>query len=431
MNRGSLIWMSALTAACSSVLGLDDLEYERRPDASAGLGAIGGSAGADAAAGMGGTSGMGGSSGVSGSAGAGGTSGGSSGGTGGASAGMGGTGGATGGTGGSSGGTGGASGGTGGSSGGAGGTGGSSGAVGASCTGLAADCGPSSNESCCASLPLPAGSLLMGRKTDDCSNFPNGCSDGCPFAATCDADEQPEHSVQVSAFSLDKYEVTVGRFRKFVQAYPGNKPAPGAGAVAGITGSGWQSAWDAKLPTDQPNLIVDLQCSGFSTYTTTVGANETKAVNCVSWYQAFAFCVWDGGRLPTEAEWEYAAAGGDENRLFPWGSAAATCSHANSSGCVLAIDHVGKRPPGAGRWQHLDLAGNVAEWGLDWYASDWYMNAAATGANVANLTAAAGRVLRGGWFSYMPVDIRAAARDTTLDYHKGINRSGLRCARAP
>ncbi len=49
------------------------------------------------------------------------------------------------------------------------------------------------------------------------------------------------------------------------------------------------------------------------------GTNETYAINCMTWYEAFAFWVWAGGRLPIEAEWEYAAAGGDENRLYPWG----------------------------------------------------------------------------------------------------------------
>jgi len=101
--------------------------------------------------------------------------------------------------------------------------------------------------------------------------------------------------------------------------------------------------------------------------------NEAFAINCVGWHLAFSFCIWDGGRLPTEAEWEYAAAGGEENRLFPWGAAEPTSiEFANAlvgNGFNLAGPRVevGRAQAGAGRWGHLDLGGGMLEWVFDKY----------------------------------------------------------------
>src|SRR5205085_368808 len=88
---------------------------------------------------------------------------------------------------------------------------------------------------------------------------------------------------------------------------------------------GWQKAWNARLPPDRQALIGSLACySSYATWRDVGDASdeETRPINCVSWYVAEAFCIWDNGRLPTDAEWELAAAGGSELRLYPWGDAA-------------------------------------------------------------------------------------------------------------
>ena len=284
-------------------------------------------------------------------------------------------------------------------------------------------------ESCCTSIAVPRGTFKMGRGTESCTN----CTAGCPGGVTCNADETPEHDVTVSAFSLDKYEVTVGRFRRYVDAYDalGAPPPANSGAHPNIPGTGWQADWNGNLPADTATLQAAIQCQ--APYYTWGKGNEQLPIGCASWHLALAFCIWDGGRLPTEAEWEYAAAGGDENRLYPWASSLApSCSLANYSNCVSTnVAPVGSYASGQGRWGHLDLAGNLLEWTFDWYSDLWYSNTSATGTDVANVTPSSYRIFRGGsWGDYY--DLRAARRTydavAPASYHAQL---GLRCARSP
>jgi formylglycine-generating enzyme required for sulfatase activity len=124
-------------------------------------------------------------------------------------------------------------------------------------------------------------------------------------------------------------------------------------------------------------------CSPDNTWTATPGNNENLPLNCVNWFEAYAFCIWDGGFLPTALEWEYAAAGGDQQREYPWGATdpgtnnqfaifggdGGTCYYPSLGKCdyntVANIAPVGFASAGAGRWGHLDLAGNLSEWALD------------------------------------------------------------------
>jgi sulfatase modifying factor 1 len=133
-----------------------------------------------------------------------------------------------------------------------------------------------------------------------------------------------------------------------------------------------------------------------------------------------------------EAEWEYAAAGGAENRLVPWGGTAAPdCSHMIYAGCPnQGVRTVGSVPAGAGRWGHLDLAGNLWEFTVDEFAS-WTSAPCTDCANVAFSSLTSNRVIRGGDFRESYIGIaRAAVRQVLPAQSIGYN-IGFRCARQP
>src|SRR5262249_16780847 len=84
---------------------------------------------------------------------------------------------------------------------------------------------------------------------------------------------------------------------------------------------GWDSAWNAYLLKTETEWDSAFLCSmDYTTWISLADASEMHPINCVNWYRAYAFCIWDGGFLPSEAEWNYAAAGGSEQRRYPWGN---------------------------------------------------------------------------------------------------------------
>ena len=278
----------------------------------------------------------------------------------------------------------------------------------------------------CETLPIPGGTFLLGRSEDG--------TDACPENMTCNDDELPETEVTIGGFYLDKYEVTVARIRKFVDAYQmGWRPLPGEGAHPKIEGSGWQADFDDQLPAGNEftsSLNCAVSSSDFVPWSDTPQGKEDYPANCLDFYTAYAFCIWDGGRLPTEAEWEYAAAGGDENRLYPWGQDAPTeeiispgCT--NLSVCPLPV---GSSPLGKARWGQEDMGSSWEEWTRDSYASDAYSQITeATSINPAQLAESNAHILRGGTSAF-DGDNRTALRISATD---GISsfRFGVRCAR--
>jgi formylglycine-generating enzyme required for sulfatase activity len=169
---------------------------------------------------------------------------------------------------------------------------------------------------------------------------------------------------------------------------------------------GWDIAWNDSLPLSAAGLT-RASCGSFGTFTVNPSVNENRPMNCINWYEAYAFCIWDGGRLPTEAEWNYAAAGGSAQREYPWG---ATVPEGNANlavyGCYYAsinggctgpqnIAPVGSVSAGNGKWGQSDLAGNLWEWAEDWYASP-YVDPCN---DCSNSTTATHRVVRSGSYS--------------------------------
>jgi sulfatase modifying factor 1 len=316
------------------------------------------------------------------------------------------------------------------------------------------DCAPDGG-SCCAGSILPEGNLLRSY-------------DGITPGYT-----NPSFLATVGSLWLDKYEITVGRYRRFVNAVVGGwQPAAGSGKhshlnaglglqVAGVQGAneaGWDTSWNATLSTTADAWNTALACDPVAqTWTSTAGANEDLPANCMTWYEAYAFCIWDGGFLPSEAEWNYAASGGAEQRVYPWSvpatSATIDCSHANYYGAMMGTDScvspdidatddftgmtnaVGSESPeGDGKWGQSDLAGNVFEWNLDWYAP--YVVPCSNCASLTDAsmddasTTAATRVIRGGAFDNQATFLLASVRKS---YGPASRTSsvGARCARAP
>jgi formylglycine-generating enzyme required for sulfatase activity len=252
-----------------------------------------------------------------------------------------------------------------------------------------------------------------------------------------------DYPAMVSTFCLDKYEITVGRFRAFVKAGMGaqsNPPVTGVGAHASIERSGWDANWNAMLPQSTDALVAAVKCNlTFQVWTDEPGANENRPMNCITWYEAMAFCAWDGGYLPTEAEWNYAATGGDQQRAYPWSSPAASlavdgsyasyndgidCVGDGMSGCTLTdLVPVGMKPKGNGRWGQSDLAGNVYEWTLDWDTE--YVTPCT---DCAALTTPPYRIRRGGDFGDPTRYLRAGDRNGD-DPKTRAGYIGARCGR--
>jgi formylglycine-generating enzyme required for sulfatase activity len=268
-------------------------------------------------------------------------------------------------------------------------------------------------ESCCVSLAVPTQSFTLGGSV-----------------------ESPSAAATVSGYSLDKYEVTVGRFRAFISAYDAwrsaGNPVAGAGVHPLIADSGWSRDWSLEETAAQIDSQAGVQCSSLS-QTFTVGSAELP-INCVTWLEAFAFCIWDGGRLPTEAEWEAAASGGDEGWPFPWGTsepdasrAAYDCTGDGSAAQDCAITDildVGSKSAGAGRWGHQDLAGNVWEW-----VRDSYQAYPAIARDYANVTDVAYRTIRGSGWASEANDLRSPIRYNSLPTARR-SEFGFRCAGA-
>jgi formylglycine-generating enzyme required for sulfatase activity len=276
-----------------------------------------------------------------------------------------------------------------------------------SCPVNAGDQAKCGTESCCKSLLVPGGTFKRSFDGDEYSDD--------TFPAT------------VSAFVLDKFEVNVGRFRPFVNAYSELNLSNGDGKSPHIADDkGWSTSF--TRPADKDALIAELKCDAAATWSDDAIVNNELPINCVSFAVAYAFCIWDGGRLPTEAEWNFAAAGGDLQRAYPWarpeGEEPITTEHANWGSADAGPLNVGSKPLGNARWGQADMASNVREWVLDYY-NDEYRTPCV---DCLRASAEDERSLRGGAWT-MAADGLLVSLRSSLEPITRRNVVGFRCAR--
>jgi formylglycine-generating enzyme required for sulfatase activity len=264
---------------------------------------------------------------------------------------------------------------------------------------------------------IPAGRFRMGSPASEVGRYDN---------------EGPQHEVVVrSPFALGRYHVTVGEYRAFATATGRGD----GGQCATWNGTQWQ--YQTGLGWRNP---------GFS-------QTDRDPVVCVSWEDGQAYAQWLSGRtgrgyrLPTEAEWEYAARGGTTTRWW-WGeSEAGQCGAANgadqsareavpgTSGWVFAPCRDGfayTSPVGrfaANRFGLSDMGGNAWQWVVDCYVAGY--SGASADATVANFGGdCASRALRGGSWNYGPQSSRSASRSWDGPWNRNAS-NGFRLARSP
>ena len=228
------------------------------------------------------------------------------------------------------------------------------------------------------------------------------------------AHEQPIHNVTLDSFYLDQYEVSVGQYAQFLNEFVGvNRYATGCGGF----------------------LCLKTQFEGVDSVMTTnntghIGLGETEdwPVNHIRWHGAQAYCAWVGGRLPTEAEWEYAARGA-EGRTYPWGEAEpdetlALFGQVNGR-YQQVMRPVDAFPEGASPLGIHNMAGGVAEWVADAYSADFYATSPAQ--NPINRDLRGVFVLRGGAWNSTADLLRGSSRVSLSQYGDEVG-AGFRCA---
>lgn len=205
-------------------------------------------------------------------------------------------------------------------------------------------------------------------------------------------DEIPQHNVFVSAFYMDKYEVTNEDYQRFIRGTQYHKQS---------------------IPFFQDDI-------------TLLFGPKLPAVG-VSWDDALTYCQWLEKRLPTEAEWEKAARG-EDGRIWPWGNNFGF-NNANVLGDEDGYKYtapVGSFETGRSAYGLYDMAGNVAEWVSDWYDQSYYKNS--TFKDPKGPETGRVRVYRGGSWNEAGTGVRTAKRYTAAQ-HRTDAILGFRCAK--
>jgi formylglycine-generating enzyme required for sulfatase activity len=202
----------------------------------------------------------------------------------------------------------------------------------------------------------------------------------------------PIREIYLDSFYIDKYEVTISHYAKFLDATAGARP-----------------------PEDWQQSLLE-----------SAGALPVVGVD---WHDADAYCRWAGKRLPTESEWEKAARGGD-NRSYPWGNEEPTPAQANfgksaEDAYTGGLAPVESRPAGKSPYGVYDLAGNASEWVSDWFAAEFVRGDVRNSKGPENGTA---KVIRGGGW-YDPPERLNLSRRRHASPATRADDLGFRCAK--
>ena len=227
---------------------------------------------------------------------------------------------------------------------------------------------------------VPAGSFSMG--TDEATIHELEALQPPGFVLSEFPLEQPQHEVRITqGFWIDKYEVTNAAFQAFVND-------GGYQNQAYWSEAGWK--WlDTQYVDQLPRYCL--------------GNLPNNPVACITWYEAEAYANWRGGRLPTEAEWEFAARG-PQSLIYPWGNEfdGSRCNVIDSTSLMA----VGSFPTGASWVGAYDMAGNVMEWVQDWLGN----YSAGTAENPTGPATGKVKVEKGGWWGGTLFVARSAYR---------------------
>lgn len=213
-------------------------------------------------------------------------------------------------------------------------------------------------------------------------------------------DERPRHQILLSSYALDIHPVTNEQFVRFLQVMGGEKDANNQDII---------QLKESRIKRHSGKLVIE---SGYAKH----------PVIGVSWYGAIAYAKWVGKRLPTEAEWEIAAYGGQEDAIYPTGPAIERTQANFFSSDTMVV----KSYPANG-YGLYDMAGNVYEWCQDWYDYNYYEVSQQEPENPQGPLQGVFRVLRGGCWKSLKEDMRCAHRHRN---NPGlVNRTyGFRCA---
>jgi formylglycine-generating enzyme required for sulfatase activity len=269
---------------------------------------------------------------------------------------------------------------------------------------------------------IPAGHFWMGSSEDEVQRVKKLCAEVGRDWATCkdvpvERHESPQRRVYLDAFRIDLHEVQNSMFEKFVRATRYQTTAE-----LQRSGNAWLPGRDRPIPFAH-HTLAGLAWQSPSKVGSAAG--PTHPVTQVSWHDAEAYCKWAGKRLPTEAEWEKAARGGEDQRIFPWG-ATWDITKSNIGSLIGTTTEVGRYISGVSPYGVFDMSGNVKEWVADWYHADYYREGPER--NPMGPKTGIHRVVRGGSWLEDSLSSRVASRWRQAPGYTN-NTYGIRCAK--